>query len=79
MKDTYSGDVITMCRQIVESHGDLGIQGTGAWLLGHLYLSACGVTESRASGKYMHVLVYSVWCVSIIYPDAGKVCCCNPR
>ncbi|XP_064607895.1 focadhesin-like isoform X2 [Liolophura sinensis] len=49
VKDTYSADVISMCRQIVESHGDLGIQGAGAWLLGHLHLSACNVTETRTS------------------------------
>ncbi|KAK3602758.1 hypothetical protein CHS0354_027755 [Potamilus streckersoni] len=47
--DISIADVIELSSQIVTNGNDLGIQSNSAWMLGHLYLSACAVTENRAS------------------------------
>ncbi|ESO89596.1 hypothetical protein LOTGIDRAFT_164893 [Lottia gigantea] len=38
-----------MASKVISTSTDIGIQGNAAWMLGHLYLSACAVTETRAS------------------------------
>ncbi|OWF34881.1 focadhesin-like isoform X2 [Mizuhopecten yessoensis] len=47
--DLNADDVIKVASQIVTSGNDLGIQNNAAWMLGHLYLSACAVADTRAS------------------------------
>ncbi|XP_060062505.1 focadhesin-like, partial [Ylistrum balloti] len=47
--DLNIDDVIKVASQIVTSGNDLGIQNNAAWMLGHLYLSACAVADTRAS------------------------------
>ena len=36
---------------------NLGIQSNCSWMLGHLYLSACAVAETRASGNYINIVL----------------------
>ncbi|KAL5004639.1 hypothetical protein ScPMuIL_018095 [Solemya velum] len=47
--DVSVDDVIKMSTKIIAKGSDLGIQSNSAWMLGHLYLSACAVTETRAT------------------------------
>ncbi|KAJ8304115.1 hypothetical protein KUTeg_017698 [Tegillarca granosa] len=47
--DINTDNLIKMASQIVAIGDDLGIQSNSAWMLGHLYLSACAVAETRAS------------------------------
>ncbi|XP_033729341.1 focadhesin-like [Pecten maximus] len=47
--DLNTDDVIKVASQTVASGNDLGIQNNAAWMLGHLYLSACAVADTRAS------------------------------
>ncbi|XP_041369730.1 focadhesin-like [Gigantopelta aegis] len=47
--DVNISKVIKMASQVISMDTDLGIQCNAAWMLGHLYLSACSVSETRAS------------------------------
>ncbi|XP_067665779.1 focadhesin-like [Haliotis asinina] len=47
--DVDADSVIKMATSVVAKSSDLGIQSNSAWMLGHLYLSACAITETRAS------------------------------
>ncbi|XP_046545325.1 focadhesin-like [Haliotis rubra] len=47
--DVDADSVIKMATSVVANSSDLGIQSNSAWMLGHLYLSACAITETRAS------------------------------
>lgn len=49
--DLNVSEVINTVMKIVVDKSDLGLQSIGAWLLGHLYLSACAVAENRSAGK----------------------------
>lgn len=37
---------------------NFGIQSNCSWMLGHLYLSACAVAETRASGRSLRSNIY---------------------
>ncbi|XP_050400636.1 focadhesin isoform X2 [Patella vulgata] len=47
--DSSTNDILKLTSQIVTSSKDIGLQTNAAWMLGHLYLSACAVAETRAS------------------------------
>ncbi|CAG5124711.1 unnamed protein product, partial [Candidula unifasciata] len=55
--DLNVSEVITTVMKIVVDTNDLGLQSIGAWLLGHLYLSACAVAENRSAvpANYSHL------------------------
>lgn len=47
--DLNIDEVIKVVSHIITSGNDLGIQNNAAWMLGHLYLSASAVADTRAS------------------------------
>ena len=49
--DVKVSEVLEMVTRMVQGDPDLGMQCNAAWMLGHLYLSACSVADSRASGQ----------------------------
>lgn len=51
--DVNVSEVIKTVTRIVVDHNDLGLQCISAWMLGHLYLSACAVAENRSSGEFL--------------------------
>ncbi|CAL1526989.1 unnamed protein product, partial [Lymnaea stagnalis] len=61
--DVNVSEVITMVTKIVSEHSDLGLQSVSAWMLGHLYQSACSaVTDNRTSvpSSYSYLPEWSI-------------------
>ena len=51
--DVNVDTIIKHAMDTIVKGDNLGIQSNCSWMLGHLYLSACAVTETRASGEWM--------------------------